>query len=95
MTLLATPPLATTNLSWYAPERRYTAEASELRGLRVGRVYDDACDEGLTLIGRNGEEVPLVLSHEETRDGDLLWTDFTPVRPTDRRLFAGLRIFND
>jgi hypothetical protein len=95
--LLQTPALATSNpaLSWDAPERRFTAEASELPGLRVGRAYDDACDEGLTLIGRDGQERPLVLSHEEYAMGELLWTDFTPIRPPDARTFAGLRIFND
>lgn len=97
MTVLTTPTLSTANpaLSWYAPERRFTAEASELRELRVGRVWNDSCDTGFTLVGRDGKERPLVLSHEELRDGDLLWTDFTPVYDDDARIFAGVRIFND
>ena len=80
--------------------RTFTAEASDL-GYRAGespfgRVYPDACDEGLTVISdRSGREVVFAIDHEERdADGDLLWWVLEPVEGEG---LAGYRvqIFND
>jgi hypothetical protein len=93
--LLPTARLATRDLTWDAPTRRFVAEASELR-VSASRVWDDACDLGYTLVGRDARMVPVVVN-DEPRDaeGDLLYTDYAPLFPKDRQTFAGLRVFND
>lgn len=70
--------------------RRFTAingmlvaEASDLdRPSPFGRVYDDACDEGLTLVSHvTGREMVFAVDHiERDREGDLMYWDLKPVR---------------
>lgn len=75
----------------------FAADASDLTGqLRLGRVYDDACDEGFTLVShRTSREVVFALHHEERdREGDLLYTEFRPASPHQRGI-APVRIYND
>lgn len=56
----------------------YVAEMSDLP-YGLGRVYDDACDEGLTLVSaRTGREVVMVVSDVRTRDGELEYLELTP-----------------
>ena len=45
MTCLLPKPVSVTAFTWMPAERMFVAEMSEIRGF--GRVYDDACDEGL------------------------------------------------
>ncbi len=59
-----------------------------------GPVYDDACDEGLTLISHvTGAEVVFVVTHTEYRDGDLLWWDLRAVTKGHKHLT--IKLFND
>lgn len=97
MTVLRpTPIVTTTHLTWDRPTRRFTAEASDLgpalgRG-GFGRVYDDACDIGFTMVSaRTGAEAVFAVQHEEIVDGDLLYWDLASVTGRDMKV----RIFND
>jgi hypothetical protein len=84
----------TDRFSWLPGERLFVAEASDLPALT--RVWDDACDEGLTLVShRTGQNVPVVIASEERdREGDVRYWDLVPIDPNKRDLFK-VRIFND
>lgn len=69
------PPATSTAAFMYTPStQHWTGFISDTHGL--GRVYDDAIDQGLTLRStRSGREIVFVVWDVETRDGDLLlWT---------------------
>lgn len=64
---------------------------------RLGRVYDDACDVGLTVVSqRTGRKVVYSVQreHRDAREGELLWLDLTPANPAERNLPL-VRLFND
>ncbi len=85
-------PVSTRQLSWFADERRYVGEISSTNGF--GRVYDDACDEGLTLVSaRTGnEQVFVVADVDVDSEGDVrFWT----LKPVDRHLDVSVTLFND
>ena len=85
-------PVSTRQLTWDPTNRQYTGEMSSTRGF--GRVYDDACDEGLTLVSaRTGnEEVFVVVDEDRDAEGD---TRFWTLKPVNRSLDATLILFND
>jgi hypothetical protein len=70
----------------------FVAEASSLPPL--GRVYDDACDEGLTLLSERypGDEVVFVVTSSQEREGDILYWDLSAV---NRSTGFSVRIYND
>lgn len=70
------------------------AEMSNLNGF--DRVYQDACDEGLTLISHiTGREVVYAVNGVvKDAEGDLVHWDLIPADTRDSGLPA-LRIFND
>jgi len=88
---------------YHSETRTISVEASTLQanGIRPGRVFDDSCDEGFTLIShRTGREIVVCHNHVERRDGDLLYSDFHPA--TELAAIARgaaptvtLRIYND
>lgn len=43
------------------------------------RVYDDACDVGLTLIGRTREIVFVITEIEKDSEGDLIYYELTSI----------------
>lgn len=68
MNVLHPNPISTRQLTFLATERRYVGEISSTHGF--GRVYPDACDEGLTLVSATtGREVVFVVERTE-RDGE-------------------------
>jgi hypothetical protein len=70
------------------------AEMSDVGGL--GRVYDDACDLGLTVIGQRREVVFVVEREQRDAEGELLWEDLIPANLADRReVRMAVRLFND
>lgn len=84
-------------MSYHAPSRSLTIEESTLRANRKapGQVYNDACDEGFTLIShRTGNEV-IVAMHEIKRDhdGDVQAWIYKSVWPRDANIT--LMVFND
>jgi hypothetical protein len=72
--ILNPAPVSTRQFTYDAPTKNFAAELSDMNGL--GRVYDDACDVGFTMVSaRTGRQVVFVLA-EEKRDGEgdtLLW----------------------
>lgn len=94
--ILKPSPVSTRHFTNVPAENVLVAEMSDL-GVPFGRVFDDACDEGLTLVShRTGREVVYAIQ-EEKRDaeGDLLYWELAPVGtgPTFRP--PNVRIFND
>ena len=97
MTLLSPPAYRTDALAITRDRNGVMAtEASQFRpGFVLGRVYDDACDEGLTLVShKTGREVvfAMYLTHRD-RDGDVTRWDLRAVTPGQRGL--RLTVFND
>lgn len=81
MSVLKPSPVSTDRFTYVAAERLLVAEASDLPPF--GRVYDDACDEGLTLVSADtGREVVFGVEQiDRDREGDLVsWT----LLPVDR-----------
>lgn len=94
--LLNPAPVSTARFQWDG--QRFSAEISDLPGF--GRVYDDACDEGLTLVSarRPGEQIVFAVTHiERDREGDLLYWDLAPAfgQPTAWSCTFTVRVFND
>jgi hypothetical protein len=96
--MILTPTRVASDRFTYTREGGYTAEVSDLGIAAFGRVYDDACDTGLTLVSqRTGREVVFVVEREDRdAEGDVtLWK----LEPADRRLRRGatttMTIFND
>lgn len=100
--LLRTAPISTNRFRYDPVENVFTAEASDLGpSFRLGRIYDDACDQGFTLVSAlTGREV--VFAHELTRwddaDEDILYDEFAPAPGQDigqLSAAARVRIYND
>lgn len=94
--ILRPVPIPTSRLTWVAADRQYVGEISDTRGF--GRVWDDACDEGLTLVSPTGREVVFYVSTtERDAEGDVTaWL----LRVADRAAplaYADvtIRLFND
>lgn len=66
--ILQPSPVSTERFTW--ADGMFVTEASSLGDFRLGRVYDDACDVGFTLVShRTGRKV--VVSHvRDIRDGE-------------------------
>jgi hypothetical protein len=81
--------------SYDAKTRRFTAELSDL-GRGFGRVYDDASDEGFTIVGKTGREVAFAVTRiKRDSEGDLLYWDLAPADHRERALGVTVRIYND
>ena len=101
MTILKPAPVSTRQFSWHGQEFEYVGEMSSTNGF--GQVYDDACDEGLTLVSaRTGQEVVFVVDHvERDADGDVRFWLLRPVGRSERPLNqptifqTKIRLFND
>lgn len=87
----------------FVPIERFTshqgilcADMSDLGRVPLGRVYDDACDVGFTLVTA-GREVTYVERFHSRHpiEGDLLWTDFTPADPRAKSHSPDIRLYND
>lgn len=74
----------------------FVAEASDFgRDLKLGNVYDDACDEGFSIVSaKTGRAAVFALyNHEEDGEGELVKWIFKCVTPGLTHLKAV--IFND
>jgi hypothetical protein len=94
--VLRPAPTSSTRLMWAPLQKRFIGEMSDLYG-GFGRVWDDAADEGMTLISRyDDSEMVFVVDHEQRGEDDILWWDLRPVagnRIVDRGFT--IRIVND
>ncbi len=73
----------------------WVGEMSDLGG-PLCRVFDDACDEGFTLVSeRTGKAVTMVADGEKRDgEGELMWIDFAAAGQ-DRKIGIAVRLFND
>lgn len=103
MTTLHPMPIhSTKEFDWDKKTSTFTAEASELRWPigwpTLGQVYDDACDEGFTLVSaKTGKEVPVAIEKvDEDNDFSGGWSKiaFVPANRADRDKFRVV-VFND
>jgi hypothetical protein len=97
MSTLRPAPVASDRFTWDG--HMFTAEMSDLHGF--GRVYDDAADEGLTLVSSRypGEQVVFVVERvERDREGDTLYWELGPARnrqPARHPVDFKIRVYND
>ena len=87
---------------YHAEDRCFTQEISSLerRYNLFGQLYDDACDQGFTMVSqKTGVEVSFYLSKDIDRAGDEGGWEFEPIPESVRKTPAakGLKviIFND
>lgn len=92
--ILRPTPVSSKQFTFVAEENLLVAEASSLPDL--GRVYDDACDDGLTVLHENNREVVYAVNHIERNTDDLLYWDLIPVKAFGSLIgLPRVRIFND
>jgi hypothetical protein len=92
--LLKPTPICSSKFSFN--NNSFVTEASDLgRGLHLGLVYDDACDEDFTIISeRTGKGAVFALhNHEKDGEGDIVSWIFKCVTPGLTHLKAV--IYND
>lgn len=102
MILKPLPVHRTNDFSWHPEYKEFLADSSELRWRKgwpeLGRVYDDACDEGFTLVSdRTGKEMVLALEEVDENDdysGGWRTLTFVPADPRHRGDFR-VTVFND
>lgn len=95
MSVLKPAPVSSARFTWVPGDRLFVADASDLPRELFGRVYDDACDVGLTLVSaKTGEEIVFAVDREKRDgEGDLLYWTLAPADGRDRGF--KVRIFND
>lgn len=96
MTILQPAPVSTRQFFYDASNAEFVGEASSTNGF--GRVYDDACDEGLTLISaRTGVAVTFVIDQtHRNEEGEVLYWRLVPVATSKGEIpFVYVRLFND
>jgi hypothetical protein len=84
MAMLRPNPVNSTRFLWHAETRTYSIDMSDLGGF--GRVFDDAADEGITLVERFGlgEVVCIVEAPVKDNEGDIRYWTLRPVRYNGR-----------
>jgi hypothetical protein len=89
--MLSTPRISTKNLT--LARGIFVGELSEVK---LSRIWDDACDEGLTLVSHKTNREVVYGYHREQRDaeGELLYIVLTPVAMGDYGL-PPIQLFND
>lgn len=91
--ILRPAPVSTRQFTFDPTSRLFVGEMSSTNGF--GRVYDDACDEGMTLFNpRTGCEVVFVVDRtDRDSDGDVTSWRLVPAQRNDA--VAGVIVFND
>lgn len=91
--LLKPSPASTRKFTYDAKTRTFSAGVSDLgRAFRLGRVYDDSCDVGFTMVfSRTGKEIVFaVWDSRYDDDGDLLFVELRAVGENFKAV-----VFND
>lgn len=92
--ILTPTPISSSRFSFKG--NTFSAEASDFGGrLKLGRVFDDACDEGFSIVSAKTGKIAVfaLYDHEEDGEGDLVSWIFRCVTPGLTHLKAV--IFND
>jgi len=99
MTVLHPSPVSVEMFTWDAKTSMFVAEMSDLgEDFRYGRVYDDACDAGITLYSRYPGKDPVVFAIDHTErdaEGDICYEDLKAVGPNAWKAGFKVRIYND
>lgn len=96
MSLLRPCPCSTRSITFDRENNLLVGEISSLGvGVTFERVWNDACDEGLTLIShRTGTEVVYAVEDVKSCEGDILYWTLIPANYRERFL-PELRLYND
>lgn len=81
---------------YHPGSRSFSIEASMLGATKVepSRVYNDACDEGFTLVShRTGDEVIVALDRVDYNGDDVLAWEYASIWPRGANI--RLSVFND
>ena len=93
--ILHPSPVSTRSFYYDSATQTFTAELSGLgKDFCFGRVWDDSCDVGLTLVSsKTGREVVFAIEEERRdRDGDL---SCIVLIPANRKSPWVIHLFND
>ena len=81
---LNTPLLNSSEFTWKG--NAACTEVSSLPKRFLGRVYDDACDEGFTIVsGKTGKAIRFSMNSHHYIGGDLCWMKFKPTSEAVRK----------
>lgn len=96
MSTLRPTPVSTRSITFDRDANLLVAEMSSLRNPSFDRVFDDACDVGLTVVSHWTDREVVYALENEVRDGegDLMYWDLIPANRAEQFL-PTLRIFND
>lgn len=95
-TILTPAPVSTKQFHYDSAAREYVGEISSTNGF--GRVYADACDEGLTLVSaKTGEQLTFVVDATiRDAEGDIEYWMLVPASTHGTHpLRVSIRLFND
>lgn len=98
MTLLKPSPVSTDSLMYIVADKLFVSEISNFgKGFNFERVYDDACDVGMTLVSaRTGDAVVFAVTGEQRdADGDLMYWTLEPAPYQRNRPTCTVHIYND
>jgi len=102
MATLKTPHISTDMFTYSGKTKTFAAEMSDFgpSGLPFGRVFDDACDEGFTLMNpaTKGTRAFCLFQTHIDREGDVTHWEYRELNEKSGRLVEnGLKvvIFND
>jgi hypothetical protein len=84
-------PLPRKSFAMSSDGRTLVAMASDFSTLRIQRIFDDACDEGIAIEATDGTLKRFYLRDIERQEGDIVAFHFHPVDPMIYRV----TIFND
>jgi len=91
--ILEPNPISTRQITYDPDHIMLVGEISSTNGF--GRVFDDACDEGLTVVShRTGKSIVYAVSHIERGDDGIAFWDLIPADRRQKHL-PKLRLFND
>lgn len=73
------PELNTNQFTYNPRSQTFVCEASDLRGFKPRRIYDDACDIGFYMVSEKTGQKLLFVENEPTydADGDLISFNFS------------------
>lgn len=93
MNTLNPAPISKRQFTWNPKAHEYVGEISSTHGF--GQVWDDSCDEGLTLVSDDGHMHPFVVesTHRDVDGGILFWV-LSPADGSTPR-FVRIQLFND
>lgn len=89
-------------LDWRPAMNAFVTEISDLNanGVSFGRLFDDACDQGLVLVShKTGVQVKFYIDREVVRDGEVVSWILLPTFDTTMKIPALIdtfvEVFND